>query len=236
MTPGDAYRGPSGERYQRTVHGDVVDSPAVLRAKSELARHRYFANIGSTSRVFEFGVGVGTNLAYLPNEIRHGYDIGEFAREQSSKLGIRVFDSMKEVKRSSYDLVLCRHVLEHVEFPAQELRRLRSLLSDKGQLLLILPIEDTRKIRRRLPQLDVNRHLYAWGPQQLVNLLSVCGLRPTSHRYFWYSAQGKLRWILDLLGVGAYSSVVTLAGRLRRQAELAIWAESKPADEQERDS
>lgn len=223
MNVGSAfYRGESGEDYQRSVHGDAIDSEAVFNAKATLATHRYFGVVSKSARVLEYGVGIGTNLARLPNKVRHGYDPGEFARALSEQRGISVFDDPDGIPSSSYDVVLCRHVLEHVEAPLDELRRIKTYLSDKGYLLLILPVERTDRGAKSLPRPDVNNHLYTWGPQQIVNLLNAAELRPLRHRYFWYSMQARLRWLSRWPWL--YSALVTAAGVVRRQREIAIWA------------
>lgn len=220
----DYYAGDSGKSYQLSVHGDVIRSPRVFRAKATLAAHRYFRELPLSARILEYGVGVGTNLATLEHPVRHGFDIGEFARQKASEAGVEVFASLDEIPRGHYDLVLCRHVLEHVTEPLSLLNDLKSFLAPEGQLLLIIPVEGTTGSVRRLPEPDVSNHLYAWGPQQIVNLLRAAELAPVSHQIYWYSAQAKLSPLLGLAGIRFYSALVTLAGHIRRQRELAIWA------------
>lgn len=216
------YKGPSGKLYQESVHGDALDSPSLYNAKSRLARYRYFHDVAEESRILEFGVGVGTNLARLPQSVREGFDVGEFARIKSREHGIRVYDDVSDIPRSAYDVVLCRHVLEHVDDPVATLHQLKSFIAPGGSLLLILPVEKTDRYVRRLPSPDINNHLFAWGPQHIVNLLRVAELSPVRHRFYWYSMQAKLHRLSSL--TPAYSALVSLAGFLRRQRELAVWA------------
>lgn len=219
----DFYLGDLGEEYQRSVHGDAIESESVFLAKAALAQYRYFRDVDAEARILEYGVGIGTNLALLPNPMRDGFDIGEFARQLSRQRGIQVFDDPDLIPSNSYDIVLCRHVLEHVDSPLDELRRLKSFVAPEGLVLIVLPVERrTDRSARNLPDPDVNNHLYSWGPQQIVNLLRAAGMRPIAHRYFWYSMQARLRGLsrCPLL----YSLLVTAAGFARRQKEIAIWA------------
>lgn len=221
--PDDYYRDESGEAYHRSVHQDQLESQAIFLAKASLARHRYFRDLSPDARVFEFGVGLGTNLAHLPNAVKHGFDVSGFAATRAQATGVHVFTSMEAVPLSQYDLVLCRHVLEHVTHPVDVLLDLKRLLATGGMLLLVLPVERPSQ-SRTLPTPDVNRHLYSWDLQLTVNLLQHVGMRATHHRYYWYSMQTRLRWVRRVLGMASYSGAVTIAGGLRRQRELAVWA------------
>ncbi|NND01344.1 MAG: class I SAM-dependent methyltransferase [Acidimicrobiia bacterium] len=206
------------------MHGQEIESPAAFRAKSLLARHRYFENLPSDNRVFEFGVGTGVNLAQLEVAERAGFDISETAAELSRQQGITVFPDQQSVPRGHFDVVVCRHVLEHVPDPTQVLDYLSATLAPGGRLLLILPVESRPRHMRRLPEKDVNQHLFNWKLNHIANLLRVCGMEVESFTYQWYSMQRILRFMPDRFGVRAYHSAVALAGRLRRQSEMVVWA------------
>jgi SAM-dependent methyltransferase len=218
------YTGESGDAYHSAVHGQVLQSPAVHRAKADLARYRYFRNLPAHTRIFEFGVGAGFNLSRLDVEEVAGFDVSEIARDISRSHGITIYDSMDAVPDAHFDVVVCRHVLEHVPAPVEVLVGLRQKVRDDGKLLLILPVEHGRRHQRRIDPHDVNRHLYCWRLQHAANLLAISGFEVIEWRYEWYSMQRLLRWIPRLLGAKTYHVVVMLAGMLRRQSELVIWA------------
>lgn len=218
------YSGASGAAYHAAVHGRELESEAAFDSKALLAKHRYFRHLDRSARVFEFGVGTGVNLAKLDVAERAGFDVSETAAKHSRALGIEVYDSMEDVPEAHYDVVVCRHVLEHVTDPTETLTRLATKMDAGGRLLLILPVEG-RPIRlRRVPKTDVNQHLFAWKLNHIVNLLAVCGMRVEAHRYEWYSMQRILGWVQRRFGSTTYSRAVSLAGRLRRQSEMVIWA------------
>ena len=226
--PGDRtrayYQGSAGEAYHTAVHGREMDSPSAFRAKSKLAHHRYFRNLPASSRVFEFGVGTGVNLAHLEVAEKAGFDISETATELSRRWGITVFREMDDVPADHYDIVVCRHVLEHVPDPTQTLHYLGRRLAPAGRLLLVLPVEARPAHVRRLPNEDVNQHLFNWKLNHIANLLRVCGMEVDSFGYEWYSLQRVLGWMSDRLGMRSYDAAVTLAGRGRRQSEMVVWA------------
>ena len=227
----DYYKGTSGENYHLQVHGQEIFSPAVHRAKAQLARHRYFRDLPADSRVFEFGTGSGFNLRLVEASEVAGYDISETARRLTRDYGIDVYDDMNEVPDRHYDVVLCRHVLEHVPDPLTVLVSMGAKVADGGRLLLILPVEHGRRHQAALLKDDVNQHLFCWKLQHIANLLKVAGLEVEDFTYKWYSGQRLLRWIPRVLGIRVFDWSVTMAGLIRRQSEMVIWAKPITADE-----
>ena len=220
----DYYEGESGEAYQLAVHGQEIQSPAVHRAKALLARRRYFNGLSPSARVFEFGTGAGFNLRFVEASEVAGYDISETARRLTRDQGVHVYDSMSDVPNSHFDLVLCRHVLEHVPDPVAILESVASKIAPDGSLLLILPVEHGRRHQRMIKSDDVNQHLYSWKLQHASNLLGLCGMEVQEFEYRWYSGQRLLGWVLRLFGIRAFDAAVTMAGILRRQSEMVIRA------------
>lgn len=49
--------------------------------------------------------------------------------------------NMKEVADGSYDIIICSHVLEHVQDDRQALRELKRVLKDDGQIVFLVPID-----------------------------------------------------------------------------------------------
>jgi SAM-dependent methyltransferase len=218
------YTDDAGRRYHESVHGDLLQDDAVYEAKAALASHRYFRDLTPEAKIFEFGVGTGVNLYALHARTRLGFDISTTALEACRERGIDVVSSFSEVPDGAFDIVLCRHVLEHVDTPLELLQALRLKLAPGGQLLLVLPIERTAGYLQWSKKPDVNRHLYAWGPQHLANILDATGYRPVRYRVYWYSMQRILRPVRQIAGIRPYSAAVSLAGMFRRQREVAVWA------------
>ena len=49
--------------------------------------------------------------------------------------------NMKEVADGSYDVIICSHVLEHVQDDRQALKELKRVLKDDGQIVFLVPID-----------------------------------------------------------------------------------------------
>ena len=218
------YEGDSGEAYHLAVHGQEIESPGVFRAKAELARYRYFRDLSPDARVFEFGTGAGFNLKLIIAHEVAGFDISETARRLTRDQGIDVLEEMGTVPNHHYDVVLCRHVLEHVPTPVEILQSLATKIAPGGRLLLVLPVEHGWRHQRGFVHDDVNQHLYSWKLQHVANLLGVCGLEIDRFTYNWYSAQRLFRWMPRVVGVRAFDMAVTVAGFIRRQSEMVISA------------
>ena len=156
------------EDYHRTVH-DYLHDDAIYERWAKIHRRRYFSRIQPQHAVFEFGCGLGQNLYGLPAQEKVGYDISAYAREFCAKKGLQVLDSIESLRLKSFDFVISRHSLEHLEDPVGNLRLLGSLIKPGGRLILVLPEERPYKVRRYEP--DVDNHLFSWTPRTLANLL-----------------------------------------------------------------
>jgi SAM-dependent methyltransferase len=216
---------PSYEReYHSIRHSLLIDSPLYYDLRSREALDDLFRGLPPSAEVFEFGVGLGKNIAMLQRKA--GYDISEFARTFSRKRGIRVFDSMDAVPDAGFDVVLSSHVLEHLPDPYHNLTLLRSKLRPRGQLILVLPVEQ----HGRVPfAVDLNQHLYAWNFRTINNLLQRTGYRVTSNRYRYGAAHYKLR-LLGKLSFPLFRLNTQLLGRLFNRRELVVTAERAEAD------
>lgn len=124
-------------------------------------------------RVFEFGVGSGLAMAGLRCAARDGFDVNPAATIEAARHGITILNSIDGIS-SAYDVVICHHVLEHMNNPADCLATLRRLLRPNGKLLLFVPFEEQRRYRRHIAD-DPNHHLYSWTPHTLHNLVEDSG-------------------------------------------------------------
>jgi SAM-dependent methyltransferase len=160
------YRGEAGQRYQqqkRAVPEAAVPWVAKLRGE------KFQPFIKSTDTVVEFGVGLGWNLANLQCARRIGTDLENFL-PPALKTAIEFVPTTTEIPNDSVDVVICHHVLEHVESPAEMLREARRILKMNGQLLAYVPFE-TESRYRRYDAAEPNHHLYSWNVQTLGNLV-----------------------------------------------------------------
>ena len=125
-----------------------------------------------TGRMLEIGCGNG-RLMYLAMQdgwrVR-GLELSPFlARSVKERLGIDVevadFLSYRVREDDRYDLVLLRHVLEHLPDSAGAMRSIHALLNDGGYALLEFPNIDALDIRfkRWLRKTGLHRRRYPEG-------------------------------------------------------------------------
>jgi hypothetical protein len=133
-----------------------------------------------------------------------------------------VFDSFEDVPRQAWDVVVCRHVLEHVEEPLHVLCQLRELLADdRSQLWLILPRERHYKCSL---EPDLNQHLFCWNFRTANNLLYRASLQPIINREAFILGYRVLLPLRRLMGKAVYYHALRLAGWVKRNGELIVRA------------
>jgi predicted SAM-dependent methyltransferase len=128
------------------------------------------------------------------------------------------------VPRKAWDIVLCRHVLEHLESPLEHLKLMRELIAEDGELFLVLPREGHYD-SSFTP--DLNQHLYCWNFRTINNLLQRAGLRPYINRYAYVLGYRALLPVRRVLGTSAYFYATRIVGRLKRNGELIVRAKVK---------
>jgi SAM-dependent methyltransferase len=178
----------------------------------------YFSETKAGESVLEYGGGFGQNLVAVARRARVCLvEPSRVGREAAEAHGIEVFRDLAEVGERRFDVVLCRHVLEHLDHPLRDLEQLRARLEPSGRVIVVVPVEDPRQGPDRC---DLNHHLYCWNPQTLCNLLSRAGLRDVRWRFEYYGARRRLLPIYTRFGGPAYARAVRAVGRLFRFREL----------------
>ena len=163
------------EAYHRAVHLEQIDE-TIYDRQSRLHARLYLPGASPRDAVFEYGVGMGSNLFAVQADKKLGYDISEFALEFCRSKALPVTNRFEEVPFHAWDWVLARHVLEHVPDPRSALLRLRDLLKEDGRLVVVVPQEQWF-MPGAVDSMDVNQHLFSWTPRTISNLLLACGYR-----------------------------------------------------------
>lgn len=134
-------------------------------------------------KVLDVGCGRGELLALL-NSRGHeavGVDAEPACVEAASAHGRCLLGTDEDVSRlfdpGAFDAVVCSHVLEHLDSPAETLRRLAALHAQRYVFAVPNLNRGIRLIRAlfgsRAP--DHPAHLYGWGRAEFGALLTHCG-------------------------------------------------------------
>ena len=101
-----------------------------------------------------------------------GIEINEYARRNAEKLGVKCVASASELPRNYADLIISSHVLEHVENPLGELRKLFDVLKENGKIVFYVPNESGETEYERS---SIDNHLYTWNCLTIGNLFKAAG-------------------------------------------------------------
>lgn len=158
-----------GSYHERVFAGDE----GIQQVLSKRRAQKLQPLVGATDSVFEFGVGTALNLRYLRCARRVGYDPGAVSAAKCREYGIEFANDLTALAGQTFDVVLCHHVLEHLQNPFETLQQLKQLLAPGGRLLLYVPFEHGKRFVPNEP----NMHLFSWSAQTLGNLVERAGLR-----------------------------------------------------------
>jgi len=207
-------------QYHSVRHGELIADEYCFQARADLQRRFYFTPAERTLRIFEYGCGVGQGLAGLPHAA--GWDISGEARAACRQRNLTVYNDIADVPEAAWDIVFCRHVLEHLEQPFEALKQMRELMSPDGELYLVLPKEDHYRVNIA-PDLD--QHLYCWNFRALNNLVFRSGLTPYRNEFRYSMGWRALLPLRRFLGPAIFFHITHLGGQLlRRNGELVLRA------------
>jgi SAM-dependent methyltransferase len=142
-------------------------------------------------RVLDIGVGRGELLQRLSARGHRCYGLDQEAGcvAAASKFGecaIGSFDDAPQIFGPvKFDVIVCSHVLEHLDDPTAALRQMRRAGANSYVFAVPNPLRPIRVLRAligsRSP--DHPEHVSAWGHPEFAALLRRCGFRTDS----WYA-------------------------------------------------
>ena len=127
------------------------------------------------AKILDYGTGTG----FFLNAIKEkgwktvGVEPDQRARENAEKLiGQKIYADLKEIELldNKYDVITLWHVLEHIHDLNQVFSTLKSLLKEKGKIIIAVPNIDSldNKIYKEdWAAYDVPRHLYHFNKETL---------------------------------------------------------------------
>jgi 2-polyprenyl-3-methyl-5-hydroxy-6-metoxy-1,4-benzoquinol methylase len=108
---------------------------------------------------------------------------------------------------ASFQVVILRHVLEHLDDPIAALGEVRRIIEPDGHLVIAVPNVaswQARSMREHWFHLDLPRHLHHFTPSTLLAMLETCGFRvdQVSHFSIEQNPYGWLQSIVHAAGGG----------------------------------
>lgn len=196
------------DQYHRLRHPEFLSDDDLLVAWSHFADHAYFNMVRPSQPILEFGGGLGRIWwQWSPGREFAWLDPPKIGREMAARRGIESVACLRDLKGEHFDIVLCGHVLEDVDYPLGCLSELRNYLFASGHLICVVPIEGPCEPPN--PN-DLNHDLHCWNPQTLHNLLVRAGFALLDWHYEYYGARRKLLPVCRWFGGGAYAHCVRL--------------------------
>ncbi len=199
------------------------------------------------SRILEVGCATGEFLELLRRHGRphvQGIELNpEAAAHARQRYGLDVRDGDlldADLPAGAYDLIIMRHVLEHVSDPLTTLRRIHALLAPGGRLVVSLPNPDSLDARvfgATWRGHEVPRHFYNFPRRTLAAYLQKAGLRLeredhsvfpndwiVSTRYWLtdrgWTAAAKFFSLGNPVALVAFAPLGLLSGLLRRSTQV----------------
>lgn len=194
----DTYKNIYQAHYWPLVRGTRTITPgrfnlSMKRARDCIAKLTSLVDIGGRS-VLEIGCSYGAALSLLRQShpssvIGYDYDIDmlEFGRN-CAKLDLRsggIDEALHDGVKA--DVIILRHVVEHLLRPVSELKSIRGLLSNRGLLFIEIPGLLSRFWTSDLLMYWDAFHSYSFCMETLQDLMEKCGFHLQYGNQFSYS-------------------------------------------------
>lgn len=212
--------------------------------------NRYFAILArkhgpSAGKVLEVGCGLGHLLQNLSGQYDvYGVDVNEWALEQARQnvpaghFSIQNAQDLSAFADGSFQIVIAKHVVEHLPSPEQAIAEMSRVLAPGGLLVLATPNTDSpmhaRKGKNWVGYQDPT-HINLRSPKEWLGLLEQAGIKPDKifsdgfwdppyvsglplpFQRLWYGLPGGLQAILGLsvLPLRSGESLIVLGSKLK---------------------
>ena len=139
---------------------------------------KFMPYVKSDDSILDFGCGGGWLVNQLSGARKCGVELNSVARDCCREIGVESYESIPDIPAGlSFDVIITNHALEHVPYPIEALRELRSRLKPGGKLIIVIPIDDWRT-QSDYSGADMDHHLHTWTPRLFANTLVEAGFVP----------------------------------------------------------
>lgn len=150
----------------------------------------------SAGRLLDIGSGTG---AFLHEMKQNGWDTTGLepytpARKLARELyGLDIYENNQlfQLPASHFHAITMWHVLEHVHDLNGYIKQIKTLLQEKGKLVIAVPnytSADAAIYKEYWAAYDVPRHLYHFSPRSMQVLMEKHGLRIQQYKPMWYDS------------------------------------------------
>jgi len=173
-----------------------------------LLRHVVFGNelnlfsniVKKNSRVLEIGCGTGEYLSYLKHkgyEVE-GIELSKYCIDTAwNKYGLNIkqgtiFDYKN--KENYFDLIIMRHVLEHVPDPLETIKAIYKMLKENGTFFCLIPNAasyDAKIFKQYWRGFELPRHYFHYDPKVLKKIFEQEGF----HNIKFFYSMVPINWI-----------------------------------------
>lgn len=164
-----------------------------LKQKRKLIRQQTGLASG---RLLDLGSGTG---AFAGEMKAHGWEVTGLEPDADARqvakgsFGVELQDTSRfyELADKQFDAITMWHVLEHVHDLQGYMAKLKTLLKEKGRIVIAVPnytSGDAAAYGACWAAYDVPRHLYHFSPAAMKSLVEKHGLRLLEYKPMWYDS------------------------------------------------
>ncbi len=139
-----------------------------------------YATDGKT--LLDVGAGTGDFLLAAKNKDWdiEGIEPNQDAKIRAQEKGIELLASLDLLSNNKYDIITLWHVLEHLSNLDEQIKKVVTLLNEKGTLIIAVPnfnSYDAKHYKKYWAGYDVPRHLWHFSKEAIEKLFSYHGMR-----------------------------------------------------------
>ena len=198
--PADLEKYYNSENYQshnaskKSIFNFIYNT---VKKRSFKKKQSLFFNGTTNKRVLDIGAGIGDFLLYCRETGFNvtGVEPNLRARQKAKEKGIDLHEKIEQVLDKKFDVITMWHVLEHVPNLYECISQLKSMLSEKGKLIIAVPnfkSYDADYYKEFWAAYDVPRHLWHFSQKSIHNLfdavqMKVTKIQPLKYDSFYVS-------------------------------------------------
>ena len=195
-----------------------------VRVHSIKRKHKLISKLISDKKILDVGSGTGEFLSYMQGMgfDTYGVEIAKKARELSVKNhGLFIKDSLSSLKEKNFNIITMWHVLEHVYDIDGYMKTIKSLLNDKGIVIIAVPNHkcfDQKFYGKHWAGWDVPLHLWHFDQKSMLKLsykygFEISSIHPLHFDSFYVSLlSSKYKYnsskLVQSFFIGLYSNLI----------------------------